>query len=453
MARDELKEDTGTTRLAEQPLPAGARVAVIGAGVAGLASAWLLNQRFDVTLYERNDYLGGHTHTVSVHTPTGPLPVDTGFIVYNTPNYPQLCALFEHLGVQTQATDMSFSASLDDGAIEYASDVLFGQRRNLLRPGHWRMLRDILRFYRDARRDLALADALPDTLTLDDYLRRSGYGEEMIQRFLLPMGAAIWSCPAETMRQFPASSLLRFFNNHGLVQVSRRPPWRTVVGGSWMYVKKLRASLARNVCIGQAVQRVWRHTDGVYVQAGNPPAERFDAVVIAAHADEALSMLGDALPRERAVLGAFRYQSNRALLHTDAGLMPRRRSVWSSWNYLSDTRGAQQAVSVTYWMNRLQRLDTAQDYFVSLNPLREPAPGTVIKEMDYAHPVFDLAALAAQRELPSIQGLDRVWFCGSYARYGFHEDALGSAVSTARLLGVDTPWQAPLASDRPVRTA
>jgi predicted NAD/FAD-binding protein len=428
----------------------GERIAVIGAGVAGLAAAWLLRQRYAVTVFERNRYLGGHSNTVEVDSSEGPLGVDTGFVVYNEPNYPHLTGLFGHLGVATQGTDMSFAASIDDGAVEYAGsdlNTLFAQRGNLVSAAYWGMLGDILRFNRTARRSLMTGDAVG--LSLGDYLDRGRFGPRFRNHYLLPMAAAIWSCPTATMTAFPAESFLRFFQNHGLISVANRPPWRTVVGGSRRYVERMARDLEGSARVSSPVQRVERRLDGVWIVAGER-TERFDQVVLASHADEALRLVTDPRPSERAVLGQFGYQENRTILHTDGNLMPARRRVWSSWNYLAQTaRGATERVSVTYWMNRLQGLPGDRQFFVSLNPLREPAQGTVIAEMTYHHPVFDEGALGAQRALGQIQGRDRLWFVGSYAGYGFHEDALRSAVDVARALGVEPPWAVPESRAQP----
>ena len=417
------------------------RIAVIGSGIAGLSAAWLLNRRHPVTLYERNDYFGGHTNTRTVETEAGPVPVDTGFIVFNRRNYPLLTRLFEYLGVQTQPTRMSFSVSANDGRYEYAGSglaTLFAQRSNLFSAQHYGMLASILRFNRDAKR--LLQDAATNPASVDEFIAAGGYGETLRNRYLLPMAAAIWSCPVETMASFPVASLARFFANHGLLDLRNRPQWRTVCGGSHQYVKQLLKPLQGKNCQDR-VLAVQRSDTGVTVHAQSSGARHFDAAVFACHADQALQLLDAPTAREHSVLGAFRYQPNRAVLHSDANLMPRRKSVWSAWNYLTNEgRRGTDAVSVSYWMNCLQQLKQAPPLFVTLNPLREPRDASVIAEMSYDHPVFEHQAMAAQERLASLQGDNGIWYCGSYFGYGFHEDALRSAVEVAHRLGVEVPW-------------
>ncbi len=417
------------------------KIAVIGSGISGLAAAWLMRKHADLRVYERNAYVGGHTHTVQV--PGGPA-VDTGFIVFNERNYPELTALFRHLKVESQTSDMSFSASIDGGRLEYAGDnlnTLFAQRWNLLDRAHWRMLLDIMRFNRDAKR--ALRSGMASELTLGEFIIRGRYGDELSRRYLLPMAAAIWSCPVGAMLKFPAASFLKFFENHGLLDLVDRPRWRTVTGGSRQYVRKLMEGLGGRVHLNLPAVRVRRAPDGVWVRDAAGAEARYDRVVMAAHGDESLAMLADASTEERAFLGAFKYQDNRTVLHTDASLMPKRRSVWASWNYLADDRQGEGAqVSVTYWMNRLQTLPGERQYFVSLNPLQEPDPKSVVYETIYQHPVFTREAMQAQERLAAIQGRDRIWFCGAWCGYGFHEDGLRSAVEVASSMGYPIPWHA-----------
>jgi len=419
------------------------RIAVVGSGIAGLGAAWLLHRRHEVTLYERNDYAGGHSHTLEVATPGGPVPVDTGFMVFNRRNYPLLTGLFRHLDVATRKTDMSFGVSIGDGALEYAGSglaTLFAQPRNWFSATHYRMLAEILRFNREAK--ARLQDEAPGNLTLEEFLERGGYSGAFRNRYLLPMAAAIWSCPLQTMAGFPALSLFRFFYNHGLLDIRNRPQWYTVRGGSRSYVERMLADLEGCLLRERRVLSVERTGNGIAVGDASGERHHYEAVVMAAHADETLRMLVNPTANEQALLSRFSYQPNRVYLHTDTALMPRRRRVWSSWNYLArEEAGRTQAVSVSYWMNRLQGLDSAPPVFVSLNPLQQPAADSVIADMTYDHPVFDSGAMDAQQALPRLQGVGGIWYCGSYFGYGFHEDALQSAVTVARHLGVAVPWQ------------
>ncbi len=428
------------------------KIAVAGAGIAGLSAAWLLARQHEVVLFEANDYAGGHSNTVDVTLDGITHPVDTGFLVHNDRTYPNLIRLFPLLGVDTPASEMTFSVSLPGADLEWAgADLgsLFAQRRNLLRPAFWRMVRDILRFNRVSRR--LLADVQGSGLTLGQLLDRDGYSLEFRDWYLLPMGAAIWSSPLKGMADFPAETFLQFCLNHGLLQIFDRPQWKTVRNGSREYVRAMLQSLP-DVRLSSPVTAVRRLGDGIEVTTPSG-RETFDRLIIASHTDQALAMLGDAaLPAEREVLSAIRYQPNTAWLHTDPTLMPVRRKTWSAWNYYS--RGlpdAEQPVAVTYWLNRLQPLPFTRDVFVTLNPPEAPAPAHVIRRLDYAHPLLDQAAYAAQRRLPSIQGLDRIYFCGAWAGYGFHEDGLKAGMAVARLLGARIPWEE-AAGDNPAAT-
>ena len=427
------------------------RIAVIGSGISGAAAAWLLRDHCDVTLYEGDRRFGGHTHTVLVDEGERQVAVDTGFMVFNRPNYPLLSALFDHLGVRSYPTDMSFSASLGGGRLEYAgTDVnsLFGQRRNLLRSEFWGMLLSILRFNRAAQR--ALEAPLPSQLSLDDFLDNEGLDRPFRDHYLYPMAAAIWSCPHGEVGLFPAASFLRFFANHGLIRLADRPQWQTVEGGASHYTDRLIADLGARAHRDSAVVRVMRSADVATLVFADGSRASFDEVVLACHSDQALRLLSDPSPSERKLLGAIGYQPNRVLLHRDAALMPRQRRVWSSWNYLSDAGdgGFGQAVSVTYWMNSLQRLATPHDYFVSLNPTREPRADTVVGEYEYHHPVFNAAAIEAQRQLHRLQGESHTWFAGAWTGYGFHEDGMRSAVEVAAALGAKVPWHDQMQASR-----
>jgi predicted NAD/FAD-binding protein len=430
------------------------RIAVIGAGITGLAAAWLMGQRHDVTLFEAEPRLGGHSNTVDVIAPEGTIPIDTGFIVYNPPSYPNLVAMFAHLGVETAHSNMSFAVSFDSGAYEYSGTGLsgyFGQRRNLASPSHWRMAAEIMRFHKEAAALATGPGAADATLTLGDWLSQNRYSQAFIDRHILPMAAAIWSAPAGQMLAFPAVAFARFFANHQLLQASGHPLWRTVVGGSRAYVAKLRAAFTGIVRHGEPVVRMARAGGGVDVTTASGIAERFDRVAVCCHADDALALLGDADGAERAMLGAFGYARNEAVLHTDASVMPRRRRVWSSWNYVSSDPSA--PLNVTYWMNSLQPLATGTQYFVTLNLNRPLAPGTRIAAFDYAHPVFDRAALAAQSSIWRQQGRRGLWFGGAYCGYGFHEDGLQSGLAIAEHLTADIgPVVRPWAKDHPAAT-
>ncbi len=416
-------------------------IAVVGSGISGLAAAWLLSKNHAVTLFECESRLGGHSNTVDVTAPEGRVAVDTGFIVYNTASYPNLIALFDHLDVPTASTDMGFSVSLADGEYEYSGNGiagLFGQFSNIADPGHWRMIADIRRFFNESR--TVLADAAAIGQTLGDYLISKNYSEAFIDRHILPMAAAIWSTPSEDVLRFPVVSFVRFFDNHGLLQVVNRPQWRTVVGGSRSYVQRMTATMNVRIEQRSPVTSIARASHGVIVKHVNG-SEHFDGCVVATHADDALALLADPDERERAMLQAFSYTANRAVLHTDAAQMPRRKRLWSSWNYLG-TKTRSEPLSLTYWMNKLQPLKTEQNLFVTINPRRALAAPSVIASFDYRHPMFNMAAAAAQRELWQLQGRRRTWFCGSYFGYGFHEDGLQAGLAVAEDIGSPgRPWR------------
>ena len=423
------------------------RVAVVGAGVAGLSAAWLLGQRHDVVLYEKADRIGGHANTVLAPTLAEKIPVDAGFIVFNPRTYPNFVELLKVLGVPTQTSNMSFAVSLDDGRLEYAGTpfALFAQPSNLISPRFWGMLKDLVRFYRRAPSD---AGALED-LSLGEYLLAQGYGAAFCDWHILPMASAIWSAAPADILAYPAAAFIRFHDNHGLLQISGRPVWRTVSGGSVEYVSRLALPLAGRIRYGADVVCVLRTGSGAAVVDAKGGRDAFDHVVLACHADEALALLDRPTAEERALLGAFRYSRNLAFMHTDEGLMPNRRRVWSSWNFIGGREPSAPQVSVTYWMNRLQNLPTKTNIFVTLNPSRPPREEATIMTAAYDHPLFDAAALAAQKRLWRLQGARYVWFCGAYFGAGFHEDALQAGLAVAEQLGgVRRPWRVASESGR-----
>ncbi|QPF88552.1 NAD(P)/FAD-dependent oxidoreductase [Bradyrhizobium commune] len=430
------------------------RIAVIGTGIAGNAAAWTLSQRYPVTVYDRELRPGGHSHTVSIDYLGTPVAVDIGFIVYNELNYPDLTAMFAHLGVETLASCMSFSVSADGGRFEWRGGDsewwatgagLFAQASNLLSPSYIRMLTDIPRFGRQSVDDLRSGRLAG--LTLGDYFQQRGFAKRLLTDYLAPMGAAIWSAPASEMLDFPAENFIAFFDNHRLLHYDR-PVWRTVKGGSQRYVERLQAAFKDRIRLGCAVTSVERTAHGVVVHDSHGRHESFDHVVIAAHSDQALAMLSDADKRERDILGAIGYAPNRVYLHRDIRLMPKRRRAWACWNFLRWQRegSALNDVAVTYWMNRLQGIDADKPLFVSLNPPFEPAPELTFGQYLCEHPQYNAAAFAAQKRLGEIQGARRTWFCGAWTGYGFHEDGLCSGLAVAEALGATAPWrEAPVA--------
>ncbi len=426
-----------------QPFGKTLDVAVIGSGVSGLSAAWLLSKRHRVTLFESDNRLGGHSHTVDA----AGLAIDTGFIVFNESTYPNLTALFEHIGIATKRSDMSFAVSLDDGRLEYSGtglSGLFAQGRNAVSPRFWLMLRDLVRFYREAPRNVAALGMM----TLDEYLDAAGYGDGFRNDHLYPMAAAIWSTPAAKIGAYPAASFIRFCETHGLLKLTGRPTWRTVAGGSRSYVRVL-AGAVPEVVTGYPIRTILRTASDAEIIGLDGHRRRFDKIVVATHADQALSMLADPSSEERRLLSAFDYLVNDTVLHSDARLMPQRRRVWSSWNYMTRNDRNGRRLAVTYWMNRLQGIDSERPLFVTLNPHREIAPEAVLRRMRYSHPHFDARAMQAQKELWSIQGIRNTWFCGAYFGAGFHEDGLQAGLAVAEALGgVRRPWTVPEESGR-----
>jgi predicted NAD/FAD-binding protein len=413
------------------------KIAIIGSGISGLGAAYLLSAQHDIAVYEKNDYIGGHSRTINVSNEHGSTPVDTGFIVFNNWNYPNLLGLFNQLDVPYEKSDMSFGVSINDGWLEYASGGLFAQKSNLFRPAFYGMLKDVFRFNKLAP---AYIEQSPN-LTLQECLDELNMGDWFRRYYLLAMGAAIWSCPVDTVMQFPASTFLRFFKNHGLLSINNRPQWYSVTGGSREYIKRLTAPFADKIKLNCGVKKVLRLDDGVMVIDEHGEQQQYDQVVFACHADQALKMIEHASEQEKQLLGAFAYQDNQIIVHTDKSFMPEHKQCWASWVYLSEQRQDNNSVvSLSYWMNNLQSLDTEQDILVTLNPGRRPDESKILDEHHFSHPIFDVAAVEAQSNISQIQGVDKFWFCGAYQRYGFHEDGLLSAVNICKAMGVDIPW-------------
>ncbi len=425
------------------------KIAVIGSGISGNSAAWALSKNHNVTVYEKRDRLGGHSATMDVEYGNKTIPVDTGFIVYNENNYPNLINLFDHLDVKTEASDMEFSVSLDNGKIEWKGGKklsgVFAQPTNIFSPSFLKMLRDIFRFNERARNDLQ-SGALCG-LTLDDYLKKSGFSNKLKNDYLIPMTSAIWSTPSTKMLDFPAESLIQFMKNHSLIQKTR-PKWRTVSGGSREYVKKLTQDTNANFRKNTEVTSVTRTNEGVLIKDITGHEELYDQVIMASHSEQSLKILKDASKEEYKILSAVQYVKNDVWLHRDSGLMPKRKKAWAAWNYLGNKNVMDDRdVSVTYWMNKLQNIDEAYPLFVTLNPIKEPKPELTFSRYDYSHPLFDTAAIEAQSKLGTIQGANSVWFCGAWTGFGFHEDGLKSGLAVARALNGIVPWSEPAYPD------
>ena len=414
------------------------KIAIVGTGIAGMVAARELHREHDVTVFEAQERIGGHTNTIRVQSEGASLAVDTGFIVFNERTYPEFCALMRELGVAWQASDMSFSVRCDASGLEYngtSLSGLFAQRGNALRPSFWRMVRDILRFYREAPAVLERPD---DWTVLGEFLERGGYSRLFVEKHIVPMGAAVWSARPEAMLAIPLRFLVRFFYNHGFLQVDERPQWLVIRGGSSAYVSPLVAPFRERIRLNTPIVRVERTPVGVGLRTAAGEEQLFDRVVLATHADTSLRMLADASPLEREILGSFGYQRNEAVLHSDDTLMPRKRRAWASWNYhVTDPPG--DLPTVTYWMNNLQDLRTGTPFFVSLNRTGDIDERKVLRELVYHHPIYDVRAVRAQARHHEIDGVDRVHFCGAYWGYGFHEDGVKSALAATRNVSVEVP--------------
>ena len=405
------------------------RVAIIGTGIAGLGCAQDLHDQVELTLYEKNDYVGGHTHTVVVNEGASQIPIDTGFMVYNETTYPQLTQLFSKLSVPTQATSMSFSVQHTESGLEFAGtgwNGLFAQRRNCLSPRHWRLLAEIDRFNSSCAE--VLTDADLGALTLGAYCRLRKFSDDFRDRYLIPMSAAVWSAPSTVMLEFPAITLVRFFTHHRFLSLNGQLSWRTVSGGSQAYRERLIRPFKNNIHVSRRATSVQVTATGVAIRDVSGTTQEYDLAVIATHADEALQLLAQPSQPQADLLGKFRYQKNRATLHTHAGIMPRAKAAWASWNYRLEAKGA----STIYWMNQLQALPSQTPYFVSINDPGRLPPDSVVREIDYDHPIFTLEAIAAQPRLPTLNQDGPLVFCGSYFKYGFHEDALNAGLAAAQ---------------------
>ena len=414
------------------------KIAVIGGGISGLVSAHFLSESNSVTLFEANDYIGGHTNTEMVDIKGVKYPVNTGFIVYNDWTYPNFIRLMERLNVATEASDMSFSVHCENTGLEYAGSnlsTLFAQRKNLFNRKFWRLIRDIVKFNRDAKNALDNNDVLDNTL--GEFLERNEYSRYFKDKYLVPMGAAIWSAPEDVMLDFPLRFFLRFFNNHGLLNIENRPQWRVLTGGSAQYVEPICKPFKDSIKLNSPVERVERTDNECIVHVQGRPPERFDYVVFGCHSDQALDMIEFPTDDERAILGAIPYQNNEVVLHTDTRLMPTNERAWASWNYHLPARKTERA-TVTYHMNRLQNLEAPVEFLVTLNRTSDIDESKIIRKFNYSHPVFSSDSDWAQDRLGVINGQNRSFFCGAYWRNGFHEDGVVSALNTLKLMGVDT---------------
>jgi uncharacterized protein len=425
------------------------KIAVVGSGISGLSCAWALSQRHDVTLIEADSRLGGHSHTVTVKTKIGPVAVDTGFIVFNSWTYPNFTALMDYLDQPVTSTQMSFSVTAEHSRYEYSGHhlgTLFGTMRQWLSPRHWRMMWDLLRFYRNAESHV---EVVPQGTSLGQYLKDYGYGQAFVERHILPMSGAIWSATPEQIAAYPFHAFIRFFSNHKLFILGNRPDWSTVTGGSGEYVKKLVEDARFDVRLGAPVARVERSLDHVTIQYKTGAVEAFDHIVLATHADTALSVLAQPTAAEIALLSVFKTSANVVYLHRDQALMPRLKRFWSGWNYRMPNAGQAQAPDVTYWMNTLQKINSTDQHFVSLNPSQKPDEALIDGTYHYRHPMFNSATLEAQKKLWSLQGVDRIWYCGAWFGSGFHEDGLQAGLAVAEQLGgVTRPWNVEQESGR-----
>jgi uncharacterized protein len=411
------------------------KVAIIGTGIAGMACGHLLKEKYEITFYEQNDYVGGHTNTVTIDEDGFAVHIDTGFMVFNHATYPLLTKLFDKLEVPAMKTSMSFSVQHVPSGLEYCGsgiNGLFSQRKNIFSPSFIKMLMQISRFNSESVK--ILDDPRYESYTLAQYIREMGLGEDMLYKYLIPMSAAVWSTPMDLMLEFPAVTLIRFFRNHGFLGLNTQHQWYTVKGGSRMYRDKIMAPFKGKVHVNRAAVNITRENSKATVHAVDGTSSKFDKVILACHGDQALRMLANPTSSEQRILDKFHYQENIALLHTDESVMPKTKRAWSSWNYRIDRKDEQVMPSTIYWMNSLQDVSKRKNYFVSINDPGNVHSSMVLKEIRYEHPLFSVEAIRAQKELPSLNERGPVYFCGSYFRYGFHEDALMSSVALCEKL-------------------
>jgi len=433
------------------------KLAVIGTGISGLSAAWLLSKSREVEIFEENERIGGHCNTVEVELegPKGKkiFNVDTGFIVYNEKNYRNLVELFNHLGVETEASNMSFSVSLENGNFEYSGSGITGllaQKKNIFRPRFWQMIKEIIRFYRSCTNHSKLIENEP--LDLKNYLLKYGYGNAFMRDHIYPLAGSIWSASQKEIENYPFKAFARFLENHGLLEIRRnmRPKWRTVSRGSSSYINKIIANLKNNIITGKKITSIIRSDDNVVLNTDDGNSFKFDQVIIGTHSDQALSMLKDSSDIESTLLSKIRYEENKVILHTDTSFMPKNKNAWASWNYINNSKPkANNKVCLTYWMNSLQNIDKEYPIFVTVNPEVSPVENKIIETFYYSHPIFDKEAIRAQKKLWSLQGKNRTWYCGAYFGYGFHEDGVQSGLAVAEMLGDNKrPWTVPNESDR-----
>ena len=413
------------------------KIGVIGSGVSGLVSALTLQERFEVSLFEKNSKLGGHSNTVTIEQEDKKYSVETGFIVLNDKNYPIFTSLLKHLNIGVNNSSMSFSVSVDKGQFEYSSSYigLLGQTKNIIDPKYWGMLRDINYFYTNALKDVK---DCPDNETLGQFLKRFNYSNKFIDYHLVPMTASIWSCPTKSILNFPIKSLLVFFENHKLLNIYNRPKWSTVNKGSREYVKKIQSLLKGKIYTNAKVNKISKSKEGIRVHYQDG-IKTFDKVILACHADQSSEILIENFSEEANLLKDFKYQKNTSILHSDINFMPKRKSVWSSWNYITET-GNSGNLSITYWMNELQGINSPKPILLSLNPKILPNPDLIYGQYSYSHPILDNNAINIQKKLSSIQGKNNLWFCGAWTGFGFHEDGVKSAVEIANSHNIHLPW-------------